>query len=80
MTESTPASKTRTVKIKSMGGKFSTGGFFVADGVKIGPEDVCTVPADAAKAFDGSEYVEFTNKTANCSLEKEGAKWVLLRE
>jgi hypothetical protein len=73
MTESTPASKTRTVKIKSMGGKFSTGGFFV-------PEAVGTVPADAAKAFDGSEYVEFTNKTANCSLEKEGAKWVLLRE
>lgn len=79
MTESTPA-KTRTVKIKSMGGKFATGGFFVADGVKIGPEDICSVPAELTKGFSDSEYVEFTNKSANCSLERNGNKWELLRE
>lgn len=76
MTESTQA-KNRTVKIKSMGGRFATGGFFVAPGAKIGPEDVCSIPADVAKAIENSDYIEFTNKTPNCRLVSNGVKLVI---
>lgn len=79
MTESTQA-KTRTVKIKSMGGKFATGGFFVADGVKIGPEDICALPADLAKALEDSDYVEFTNESPNCSVVRDGKTLELVRD
>lgn len=78
MTESTQV-KMRTVKIKSMGGKFATGGFFVADGVKISPEDICSLPADLAKVLEDSDYVEFTNKTPNCSVIRTAQGLELMR-
>lgn len=78
MIESTQ--KTRKLKIKSMGGNFATGGFFVASGAKILPNDICTVPEDVAKAAEDSDLVELTTKTANCKLIANGSKWVIERD
>jgi hypothetical protein len=84
MIESTPKQtakpKTYAIKIRAMGARNAVEGFFIADGVKIKPQDVCTVPVEVAQMFDGSDYVEQTKLEANCSLEWDGDKWVLLRE
>jgi hypothetical protein len=84
MQESTPKQtakpKAYALKIRAMGARHAVEGFFIADGVKIKPEDVCTVPAEIAEMFEGSDYVEQTKLEANCSLECDGGKWVLLRE
>lgn len=65
-----PKAETVNIKIKSMGGKFITGGVNIVAGRlgKLKPGDVCEVPADVAKDAAATDLIEVTPLDANCKL------------
>ncbi|WP_373089283.1 hypothetical protein [Zhongshania sp.] len=65
-----PKAETVNIKIKSMGGKFISGGVNIVAGRagKLKPGDVCEVPADIAKDAAKTDMVEVTPLDSNCRL------------
>lgn len=65
-----PKAETVNIKIKSMGGKYITGGVNVASGKrgKLKAGEVCEVPADLAKALAVTDMIEVTPLDATCKL------------